>query len=86
VIAAAAGALPEVLGEAAHYVPPGDADGVAAAMAALAGDRGERERRRALGLERAAGYTWERTARRTLMVYRAALGEADDAACLGANR
>jgi glycosyltransferase involved in cell wall biosynthesis len=62
VVAARAGALPETCAGAAWLVEP-DGDAVAAALTALLRDRGERERLRAAGLARAAGFSWNATAR-----------------------
>ena len=59
VVASTAGALPEVLGDAALLVDPYDEDALAEALQAAADDRGELRRR---GLERAARYTWQRAA------------------------
>lgn len=70
VVCSNAASLPEVVGDAALTVAPDDIEGMAAAIArvlddpALAGDL----RRR--GLERAQQFTWERTARETMAVYR----------------
>ena len=67
VVAASAGAVPEVAGDAAILVEPGDpaaiAHGIERAFA-------ERDRLVAAGLERAARFSWQETARRTLDVYR----------------
>jgi glycosyltransferase involved in cell wall biosynthesis len=67
VVATTAGAVPEVAGDAAILVAPGDpaalADGVREALA-------KREQLVAAGLERARQFTWVETARRTLAVYR----------------
>jgi glycosyltransferase involved in cell wall biosynthesis len=62
VVAAPTGALPETCGGAAVLAAP---DGAAfeTALTALLADDGERERLRAAGLARAAGFTWEATAR-----------------------
>jgi glycosyltransferase involved in cell wall biosynthesis len=62
VVAAARGALPETCGDAAMLVEP-DGEAFAAALTALLGDDAERERLRAAGLARAAGFTWDATAR-----------------------
>jgi glycosyltransferase involved in cell wall biosynthesis len=87
VLAADATALPETCGGAARLVEPG---GFEAALTDLLGDRAERERLRAAGLERAAGFTWDRTARAVdaLVSSRPARGEAapGDAASAGAAR
>jgi glycosyltransferase involved in cell wall biosynthesis len=61
VVASDATALPETCGGAALLVSP-DGEAIRAALAALLGDRAERERLRAAGLERAAGFTWDATA------------------------
>ena len=72
VVAAATTAIPEVAGDAAILVPPGDpealADGVARAL-------GDADRLVAAGLSRARLHTWATTARRTAAVYAEVLGE-----------
>jgi glycosyltransferase involved in cell wall biosynthesis len=60
VLAANTSALPETCGNAARLVEPGEWD---TAIEALLADEAERRRLRAAGLERAAGFTWERTAK-----------------------
>jgi glycosyltransferase involved in cell wall biosynthesis len=62
VVAAAAGALPETCGDAAVLVEP-DGEAFEEALTALLGDDAERQRLRAAGLARAAGFTWDATAR-----------------------
>jgi glycosyltransferase involved in cell wall biosynthesis len=62
VVAAATAALPETCGEAARLVRP-DGAAIREALLALLGDAAERARLRAAGLERAATFTWEATAR-----------------------
>jgi glycosyltransferase involved in cell wall biosynthesis len=52
----------ETLGDAALRVPPGDAEALAAALLRIAGDEALRARLGAAASERAAGYTWERSA------------------------
>jgi glycosyltransferase involved in cell wall biosynthesis len=69
VAASNAGAIPEVCGDAAVYFDPTDVEAMAAAM--LEADN-RREELRALGFTRAAGYTWDETARRHEDVYRVA--------------
>jgi glycosyltransferase involved in cell wall biosynthesis len=66
-------AAPEVLGDAALMVDPTDADAIADGLRRLAEDDGLRRRLTAAGRLRAASFTWERTARATLDVYRAAV-------------
>jgi glycosyltransferase involved in cell wall biosynthesis len=67
VVAARTSAIPEVAGDAAVLVEPGDPEALAAGVErALA----EQEQLIARGLERARSFSWERAARRTLAVYR----------------
>jgi glycosyltransferase involved in cell wall biosynthesis len=63
VVAADTAALPETCAGAAVLVPP-DGESFAAALTALLADDADRERLRAAGLERAASFTWDATARR----------------------
>lgn len=58
VVASAAGAVPEVVGDAAALVPVGDTDAFAAALRRVLTDTAERDRLVAAGRARAAGYTW----------------------------
>ncbi len=68
VVAGTDPALHEVAGDAAVYAEPDELAG--AIRAALAG----RDRLVAAGLERARRFTWDESARRTLDVYREAIG------------
>ena len=61
VIAADATALPDTAGGAARLAPP-EGEAFAAAMHDVLGSAAERLRLRKAGLERAAPFTWERTA------------------------
>ncbi len=70
VVASDRPAMPEVLGEAALYTPPADVQAVAAALARVLTDATLREELRSRGLAQAARYSWARTARDTLAVYR----------------
>jgi glycosyltransferase involved in cell wall biosynthesis len=65
--------LPEVVGDAALTVDPYDVQALAAAMRQLLDDNDLRAEMRARGLARAQAFTWQRTARQTLDVYRQAL-------------
>ena len=68
VVAAPEPALREVAGDAALYAdPPHLADALRQAVR-------ERDRLSAAGLERSKAFSWRETARRTLAVYRDALG------------
>jgi glycosyltransferase involved in cell wall biosynthesis len=62
VVAADAAALPDTAGGAARMVAP-EPEALREALVHLVGDPVERERLRALGLERAKRFTWERAAR-----------------------
>ncbi len=70
VVATAVGALPEVLGDAAAQVPPGDPGALAAAMDRVLTDDGYRRRLVQAGLERASLYTWEAAGEGLMALYR----------------
>jgi len=72
VVAARAGAVPEVVGSAGLLVEPGDAPGLAQALLELTARPELAADLRARGLRQAAGFSWRRTARETLAVYREA--------------
>ncbi|HEY5385340.1 MAG TPA: glycosyltransferase family 1 protein [Acidimicrobiales bacterium] len=59
VVATRAGSLPEVLGDAAALVEPGDHDGLVDALGRCLGDEEERGRLIAAGTEWSARYSWE---------------------------
>jgi glycosyltransferase involved in cell wall biosynthesis len=67
VVATAAGAVPEVAGDAAVLVEPGDPAALAAGIEQALADR---DRLVAAGLERAARFSWAESARLTLEAYR----------------
>jgi glycosyltransferase involved in cell wall biosynthesis len=69
VVATRAGALPEVLGDAAGWADPGDAEGLAAALLAVLGDDRRQEALVAGGLSRLARYRWDRTAEAMVGLY-----------------
>ena len=69
VVAADTSALPEVAGGAAMLVDPLDVEGMAQAMARVLGDEALRGRLRDAGIARAAQFSWETAARRTLDAY-----------------
>jgi glycosyltransferase involved in cell wall biosynthesis len=69
VVASRRGALPEVAGDAALLVEP-EPGPLAEALGAVLADARLRETLRAAGLARAAAFSWERTARETLAIYR----------------
>jgi glycosyltransferase involved in cell wall biosynthesis len=70
VLAARAGALPEVGGEAAAYFDPQQPGALRAELEALLGDPKRRSALAAAGRDRACELSWERTARETVAVYR----------------
>jgi glycosyltransferase involved in cell wall biosynthesis len=65
--------LGEVAGDAALLFDPEDVDSIRAAIERLLSDEQERARLAAAGRERAAEFTWERTAEQTAAVYSRAL-------------
>jgi glycosyltransferase involved in cell wall biosynthesis len=80
VLAADTPALRETGGEAARYLPVGDPGPWAEAIAELAEDPGGRAAAAEAGRRRAAGFSWERTARELARAYRDAAADAPDAA------
>jgi len=66
VLASNSSSLPEIAGDAALLIDPLDTAAIAGGLARLAGDAALRAGLRARGLTRAAGYTWDRCAERTL--------------------
>jgi glycosyltransferase involved in cell wall biosynthesis len=68
--------LPEVAGDAALVFDPEDVEAIGAALERLLTDAELAERLQAAGRERAALFTWERTAELTVECYRRALGSA----------
>lgn len=69
VISTTAGSLPEICGEAAVLVEPQDVDGLAEALSAVLSDAVIATKLGEHGRARAAGFTWEKTARETLEAY-----------------
>ncbi|MFE4469958.1 glycosyltransferase family 4 protein [Leifsonia sp. NPDC056824] len=65
--------LREVAGDAAVFVPPTDTAQWAAAIARLWESPDQRAQRAEQGLNRAGGFSWERTSRRTLEVFQRVL-------------
>lgn len=73
VIATNASSLPEVCGDAALMVPPGDAYSLAGAMRVLARDRNMQIDFSKRSLARARCFSWDKTAEKTSAVYAEAL-------------
>ena len=69
-----ASSLPEVVGDAAEQVPPDDVAAWAEAIGRLWRDPDRRAELGRLGRQRAAEFSWERTAAQTLAVYRRVAG------------
>jgi glycosyltransferase involved in cell wall biosynthesis len=70
VLAVRAGSLPDTGGDAAEYFEPGDPDALAAALAKLLSSPEIRAELGQRGREWGARFSWERTARETVAVYR----------------
>ena len=74
VVTTTAGALPEVVGDAALLVAPGDHDALVAGLQRLLTDDAVRDTLVAAGTERVVGYDWARTAKGLIDLYRRATG------------
>jgi glycosyltransferase involved in cell wall biosynthesis len=70
--------LPEIAGDAAVLVDPGDATSIARGLDELLGDADLRNVLRAAGTTRVATFTWERCARLTVAALHAARERASD--------
>jgi glycosyltransferase involved in cell wall biosynthesis len=70
VITSNTSSLPEVIGQAGLMVGPDDEAALTAALDRLLTDKAEHARLREAGIKRAAGFSWQETARRTLEIYR----------------
>lgn len=73
VVTSNASSLPEVVGDAAILVSPDDEDGLAEAMVRVLTTPTLRDEMRERGLAQAAKFSWARTARETVDVYRRVL-------------
>lgn len=73
VICSDAASLPEVVGGAALVFPAGDVAALARSLTVVVDDPALRHELRTRGLARAATFTWDRTARETIAVYREVL-------------
>jgi glycosyltransferase involved in cell wall biosynthesis len=77
VVASNTSSLPEVVGGAGLTVDPLDVEGLAEAMRRVLSDEALRWEMRERGLQRARGFSWTRTARETVQVYRRAMEYGD---------
>ena len=82
VVTTDAGALPEVAGDAALKVSPRSVRELGTAIEKITTNRFLAKKLRTLGLERAKGFPWAETARRTIAVY----AEVLQGACTGQHR
>lgn len=72
VVATRAGAVPEVVGDAACLVPVGDVESLAHAIGNVLVDSRLRDRLAAAGSDRVARFSWDRTAEEMVALYRRA--------------
>jgi glycosyltransferase involved in cell wall biosynthesis len=70
VVASRVASLPELVGDAALLVTPGDTGELAAAIADLVADEGRRRELAGAGMARARRFSWDHTAALTARVYR----------------
>jgi glycosyltransferase involved in cell wall biosynthesis len=75
VVATSAGSLPEVLGDAALFVPIGDSVALAEAMVRVHSDEALRSQLVARGVAHVAQYSWSRCADEMISVYHHAIDE-----------
>lgn len=69
VIGSDASSIPEVVGEGGALFPPGDVAGMAGALSRLATDAGYRAELSRRAVAQASSFSWQRTARETLLAY-----------------
>ncbi len=70
VVTSACGALKETVGQAACVIEPHSAQQMADAVVSISHDSSLRDRLIPAGIERARQFSWKRTAKATLAVYR----------------
>lgn len=70
IVASDVSSFPEVIGEAGIMLKPDDEEAWVETMSLLLDDEEKRRRMREQSIARAGMFTWERTARETLAVYR----------------
>jgi len=74
VVATSAASIPEVVGDAALLVPPGDHEALAEAILKVLSDSGLRGKLVERGRTRARGFSWDRCAERTLDLFKRIAG------------
>jgi alpha-1,3-rhamnosyl/mannosyltransferase len=74
VISSNLSSMPEVAGNAALYVDPFSAESIAGAIVKISNDEQTRQKLIAAGAERNKQFTWQRTAREVIKVYRKLAG------------
>jgi glycosyltransferase involved in cell wall biosynthesis len=75
VLASNTSSMPEVIGDGGWLLAPEDVDSWAEALHQTISDATAREAMRQRGLAQAAKFSWEKTARETLQVYRELTGK-----------
>ena len=86
VVATAAGSIPEVVGDAALLVAPGDSDALGEAIAGLLDDRDRARRLGEAGRARAGTFSWEACARGIAAIYSDSASHTTRASRPGARR
>jgi glycosyltransferase involved in cell wall biosynthesis len=69
VVTTTGGAIPEIAGDAAVMVEPGDVDALASALVDVLADEQKRAQLIQIGRDRAANFSWAETARGLVDVY-----------------
>jgi glycosyltransferase involved in cell wall biosynthesis len=71
VVTTSAGSLPEVCGDAAMLVPPGDRSALAAAIVEVTTDQARADHLVRAGCQRLEAFSWDRTTSQMRQLYRA---------------
>jgi len=74
VISSNVSSMPEILGDAGVLIAPNNPQALGQSLLDLINDPMERHQLSLKGLERASAFTWERTAEKTIAVYRHVFG------------
>jgi glycosyltransferase involved in cell wall biosynthesis len=69
VITSNTSSMPEVAGDAAHYIDPFNPDGIAMAIEQILNNPSEQQSLRTRGLDRVRNFRWENNARKVLEIY-----------------